>query len=464
MTRMPLIAAALAALATLADAQSVTRLTEFLVTDVRETSEIDVVGRKGDPARWRESSGLTTYPGARNFTAVNPFGLTYAGNATVNGALAAMRFNIIGGWTPLPAPPTGWPDYNVSSTFDISDDGVDVVGFATFVGAPFDSHGFRWSSVTGLHFLTTHGSGEESFANAISGDGQRIVGRWSDGSGDQAVSWDTSGALTILLPPGFAEPGPSGARATNSDGSVIAGYTNLRAFLWSEVTGPTKLPTHPELTAGMVPHGVSDDGTVVVGTNGFSGSPSWIWTQGQGTRLIRDVAAQLQLPVGPAAEPYAMVEACTLDGLRIVGQEDSGGAFATNTSWILDLPVDGVGLWIDRGAQLPGTTSPTLNGFGSLGPDTPGTLSSKGLLPFSTVTLVVGFSDVDAPFKGGVLVPAPDLLFTLPTSLFGTVTLPFSWPAGGIPSGTSFFFQGWTPDALGPKGFAATNALEAITP
>jgi hypothetical protein len=69
---------------------------------------------------------------------------------------------------------------------------------------------------------------------------------------------------------------------------------------------------------------------------------------------------------------------------------------------------------------------------------------------------------INAPFKGGVLVPQPTLLVVLPTA-FGGLTLSQSMPPG-LPSGTSIVLQLWAPDAGGPAGACATNALDMITP
>jgi hypothetical protein len=76
---------------------------------------------------------------------------------------------------------------------------------------------------------------------------------------------------------------------------------------------------------------------------------------------------------------------------------------------------------------------------------------------------VVGVSPLDAPFKGGVMVPSPDLLFVLTTDFFGASSFGGLWPAG-VPSGFTTYFQWWIQDPGGPKGFAASNALAGTTP
>jgi hypothetical protein len=126
----------------------------------------------------------------------------------------------------------------------------------------------------------------------------------------------------------------------------------------------------------------------------------------------------------------------------------------------------GAGLtWTDLGQALAGTYgAPQLAGIGLLSAGLPVTLSLGNALENSSVALIIGFSTVNLPFKGGVAVPAANLLIAgLPTSPTGTLALSSPWPTG-LPSGFSVYFQEWIVDAAGPKGFAASNAIAGITP
>ncbi|HEX5011659.1 MAG TPA: right-handed parallel beta-helix repeat-containing protein [Planctomycetota bacterium] len=121
--------------------------------------------------------------------------------------------------------------------------------------------------------------------------------------------------------------------------------------------------------------------------------------------------------------------------------------------------------WTDLGSALAGTHGePVLAGTGSLNSFTPGSFVLTGALENVAATLVIGLSQLDAPFKGGVMVPSLDVLLPgLPTDAQGALTLPFLWPAG-LPSGVSIVLQFWLPDPAGPKGFAASNGLQGTTP
>jgi hypothetical protein len=123
------------------------------------------------------------------------------------------------------------------------------------------------------------------------------------------------------------------------------------------------------------------------------------------------------------------------------------------------------GSWIGLGQGLAGTHGvPSLTGLGSLqGGDTV-MLSMVGALENAPTTLVVGLAELAAPFKGGVLVPRPDILIPgLLTGPTGRLQLSAPWPTG-LPPGVSVWFQHWIVDAGGPAGFSASDALQAVTP
>lgn len=154
-----------------------------------------------------------------------------------------------------------------------------------------------------------------------------------------------------------------------------------------------------------------------------------------------------------------------------LGQEHSlqrrpDGGLALDTSLtVLDSPTPGApnaSVWTDLGQGLAGSTgTPAFHAVGAPADDRNLLLVLEGAKPFGTTTLVIGISQIAAPFKGGTLVPHPDLLVPgLPLSPQGDVTVPLLWPVGltGVP----FWFQHWVQDAGGPVGFAASNALTVV--
>ncbi|HEX5010672.1 MAG TPA: hypothetical protein VFY71_09735 [Planctomycetota bacterium] len=130
----------------------------------------------------------------------------------------------------------------------------------------------------------------------------------------------------------------------------------------------------------------------------------------------------------------------------------------------LSLP-ESVSPWLDLGQALAGSggSPPLLTGTGDLVAGSPASVVLSDAAPLAPTTLVVGLSQLAQPFKGGVLVPNPDLSIVLVTGPTGGLSLTGSWPAG-VPSGAQIWFQGWITDAGGPKGFAASNGLVGSVP
>jgi len=119
--------------------------------------------------------------------------------------------------------------------------------------------------------------------------------------------------------------------------------------------------------------------------------------------------------------------------------------------------------WDDLGDGLAGANGvPVLAGEGAPCAGGEVSLSVTDALGGTTATLVVGVSALEVPFKGGVLVPAPDVLVAgLPTGPAGALTLVATWPA--TPPGITLLVQAWIQDPAGPQGLSATNAVSATT-
>ncbi|HZL99559.1 MAG TPA: hypothetical protein VFD43_04830, partial [Planctomycetota bacterium] len=84
--------------------------------------------------------------------------------------------------------------------------------------------------------------------------------------------------------------------------------------------------------------------------------------------------------------------------------------------------------------------------------------------PSSAVIHVLGFSALYAPFKGGTLVPMPDLLSgPWPTTADGSLLLGGHWPLN-VPSGFEIVAQFWFASAGAPTGFAASSGVQITTP
>ena len=127
-------------------------------------------------------------------------------------------------------------------------------------------------------------------------------------------------------------------------------------------------------------------------------------------------------------------------------------------------PASGFVYWTDLGQGLGGLLGPPrLAGIGLLHPGMPVKLTIANAAPHQPATLVVGMSALEAPFKGGVLVPAPNLVLPIGFIGMGTLELVTAWP-DNLPPGQQLWMQAWIVDPTAPAGLSATNAVLAATP
>ncbi|GJM20218.1 MAG: hypothetical protein DHS20C15_01330 [Planctomycetota bacterium] len=154
---------------------------------------------------------------------------------------------------------------------------------------------------------------------------------------------------------------------------------------------------------------------------------------------------------------------------------DGDRAVLADASFGNGFPPDG-GAFVFRGTPFgriesgefagTGGAVPQLSGSGTLTPGSDNSLTLSDALPLTTTALLSGLGLEQLPFKGGVLVPTPDLLLNallaLPVNAQGEQALSFAWPAD-VPTGTKLYLQHWVADPAGPFGFSASNGLELVT-
>jgi hypothetical protein len=141
------------------------------------------------------------------------------------------------------------------------------------------------------------------------------------------------------------------------------------------------------------------------------------------------------------------------------GDDDLGSS--SGSAYVFD--ADGV--WQDLGGAKAGTNGlPGLTGQGTMVAGELVSLEVTDGLAFATAHLVMGLSELSAPFKGGTLVPNPDWIVTpFPLDATGGYLGQFSWPAG-VPSGTASYYQFWISDFGASFDLAATNGLKGTAP
>jgi subtilisin family serine protease len=130
-----------------------------------------------------------------------------------------------------------------------------------------------------------------------------------------------------------------------------------------------------------------------------------------------------------------------------------------------DLALTLAGTWVTLGGGVAGAGGlPVLAGTGPLVGGEVVTLTLAKGPPSGVAFLVLGFMQVNAPFKGGVLVPSVNVLSApLPLNGAGALALATPWPSG-LPAATKLWLQAWMPDASAPSGLAGSNGLKATTP
>lgn len=115
--------------------------------------------------------------------------------------------------------------------------------------------------------------------------------------------------------------------------------------------------------------------------------------------------------------------------------------------------------WSDLGGALAGDSQPSLSGSGGQADGATLLLQLEQAGAHAAVSLVVGLDVANLSFKGGLLVPRPDLVLTgLQADGGGALVLQAVLPAS-MPPGLELAFQAWVPDAGAPQGLAASNGL-----
>ena len=119
--------------------------------------------------------------------------------------------------------------------------------------------------------------------------------------------------------------------------------------------------------------------------------------------------------------------------------------------------------WSPVGTGLSGAMGiPLLHGDGALLAGRQVTLTLTHALPHALASFVLGTSELAIPFKGGVMVPLPSLVWPQGIDGAGRSVLVATFP-NGVPPLTTLYVQAWIQDT-GPKGFAASNGVRGLVP
>lgn len=235
---------------------------------------------------------------------------------------------------------TGFIDSAVA--YDISDDGSRIVGFSNAgENFSFNPHAVVWTE-SGVMSLGTleNGANVGSFAYGISGDGSTIVGSSGETGkvGQTAFRYtDADGMVSLGR---LNEGNGSEAFSASFDGSVIVGqaadgaaFNALRAVRWTESGGLQTLSAANVNYIAARANDVSADGSVIVGilgTGEVTGPRAFRWTEDTDAMTIENWlrAAGATILSDTTREAHGV----SADGTVVVGETRDGQMFIARAS------------------------------------------------------------------------------------------------------------------------------------
>lgn len=369
---------------------------------------------------------------------------------------------MLAGWTSSPDFPTtvGAYDTVLGGTSDgfavrLSADGSTVLQ-STFLGGSFDENATALAiepdgtiDVVGTtlspDFPVTAGAVQSSYAGGgFYGDG--FIAR---------LNADLTSLIWASYHGGSSDDFLTGVRAHDSGALLLSGWTNS-----------SNLPVSAD----------ADDSTLGGSTDAF-------------LTFIEPATGSLIFGTyigGPAPDKALAVGLATSGLVLVVGGTSSSAFPVTPGSYDTDFsgwegvlsdafvasfdlgigPAGRIDAWQDVDFAMAGTAGklPEMSATGDLTPLSSGVASVVDCMPNRPALVMVGTVAGLIPVKGGTLVPFP--LFAILqtwTDGVGGISIPYQWP-GNVPSGTTLYAQTWVYDPAGPQGWAASNAVEAVSP
>lgn len=195
-----------------------------------------------------------------------------------------------------------------------------------------------------------------------------------------------------------------------------------------------------------------------IGGNGGGGDPPGIpgppGTEGVGV----GGTAGLVGPAGFGGLGPGITGASAVDGEDVaghVGLPGDPGAFCLEFA-----------TWTQTGFALAGTDGikPVLFGVGPLTPSSSNTLGIFNARPNAPGVLFASLSPLLVPFKGGWLIPAPDVALFITAGPTGGLPINFFMPPGALLPVAIVQLQCWFVDDGSVAGLSATNGLRARVP
>jgi hypothetical protein len=195
---------------------------------------------------------------------------------------------------------------------------------------------------------------------------------------------------------------------------------------------------------------------------------------GLGSKVYATIGGVTQM--APVLDKSSFVSACEQAALFGLGSATSADQLRVEWPDGTQTYVDAVAAdqtltithhgWKTLGGGLAGTggIQPVFTGKGDLSGGELVTLELSSAAPSAATVIFIGLFQLNVPFKGGILVPAPNIV--LPgffTSPAGGLLLPAPWPTG-LPAQLVLSLQIWVADAGAIHGVAGSNAVQLTTP
>ncbi|MGD9160867.1 MAG: VPLPA-CTERM sorting domain-containing protein [Desulfobacteraceae bacterium] len=201
-----------------------------------------------------------------------------------------------------------------SQANDITPDGSVVVGYGSSADG---TEAIIWTEETGFVGLgDLEGGSYSSSAQAVSADGSVVVGNGRSENGLEGFIW-TEAAGMVGLGALDEENYWSQARDVSADGSTVVGYSKVgserHSFIWTEETGMIDIGC---LDGRAYTKTISGDGSVV---GGYNNNGAIIWTEDLGMFYLYDFLVGLGVE---GLDGWTLDEAWDIsyDGLVIVGE------------------------------------------------------------------------------------------------------------------------------------------------
>ncbi|HYN63912.1 MAG TPA: alpha/beta hydrolase [Candidatus Limnocylindrales bacterium] len=285
---------------------------------------------------------------------------------------------------------------------------------------------------------------------------------------DRLAIWGVSAGATmggwLAYGPDYANPNGSSQEQRSSRPQALINISGLTNFL-------LMAPTFPSFMVGTSTLGeldplflesVSVSEMVVDVTRTFT--PPVVSFYGSAENpppLMNPHDATLMKDLHQKLEAFPAVHAKS----RMIQQVEGvpNNSYEEITAWLLkrfDVPHQ-----LNLGRSLAGTAgiAPQLEATGNWAPGGSVAVSFQSSTgTATTVWALASHTAVNLPFAGGILVPEPTSLFVLFTPPSGTLALSTTLPAW-VGNGQEFYLQFWQPDPQGPQGYAASNAVLAMT-